>query len=367
MSIGLLRSAAAAFSIALLSASSWAQTAPPPGEETPSVKVGGMIFTDFTYTASPATADTDGNAIHPSAFNVTRVYVNVTGRVGPLLSFRITPDIRANLNDPATDRSLAGSNVFQLKFAFLQLGLDDVLTRGSFMRLGLQQTPFIEFVEGIYRYRFQGPILADREGYLPPADYGLSIRMEFPDDWGDFHFGVYNGETFRRFETNDQKALEARVALRPFPKHAVLKGLRVAGFSLLDHYVTGAKRNRTMAGLYFEHPRVRAGAEALTAADQNASAGRPVVKAQGYSAWVTPITRVGIEGLFRYDSLRPDKAFSGRKHRAIAGVSYWFKTFKGAQTALLWDFEAVSYESGLPPALARPDERRVALHALLSF
>ena len=38
--------------------------------------------------------------------------------------------------------------------------MDDWLPRGTWVRFGLQQTPYVDFMEGIYRYRFQGNIFA---------------------------------------------------------------------------------------------------------------------------------------------------------------------------------------------------------------
>src|SRR3954470_18597280 len=52
-----------------------------PPDDTPSVRVGVVFFGDYTYTKSPQTTDSDGNQINPSAFNVTRTYINVTGNI----------------------------------------------------------------------------------------------------------------------------------------------------------------------------------------------------------------------------------------------------------------------------------------------
>jgi len=134
-----------------------AQVTPPPGQappdDTPSVKVGVVIYTDFTYTDEPTTLDADKNTIHPSAFNVGRSYINVTGNLSHLISYRITPDIT---RETGTGSSLSGSLTFRLKYAFGQVNFDDFLTRGSWARIGVQQTPYVDFMEQIYRYRFQG-------------------------------------------------------------------------------------------------------------------------------------------------------------------------------------------------------------------
>jgi hypothetical protein len=40
------------------------------------------------------------------------------------------------------------------------------------------------------------------------------------------------------------------------------------------------------------------------------------VKADGWSFWVTPKTKMGIEALFRYDDFKPNKSVSAKKDRA---------------------------------------------------
>src|SRR6476661_425196 len=97
-----------------------------PPDDTPSFKVGVTIFGDYTWIDSPTTKDSDGNTIHPSSFNVSRAYINGTGS------------------------SLAGSQDFRLKYAYAQFNLDDWMTRGSWVRFGVQQTPLVDYEEGIY-------------------------------------------------------------------------------------------------------------------------------------------------------------------------------------------------------------------------
>jgi hypothetical protein len=149
----------------------------PPPDDTPSIRVGGTLFADYTYTLAPETTDADGNLVNPNAFSVVRAYINVSGQVNHLFSFRITPDLS---RESGTGSSLAGSMVFRLKYGFAQLNLDDWMWRGSFVHGGMIPTPYVEFEESIYRYRFQGPVFVDRETFLPSADLGAAFRTQFP-------------------------------------------------------------------------------------------------------------------------------------------------------------------------------------------
>src|SRR5256885_11937903 len=189
---------------ALLARTASAQITPAAGytppDDTPSIKVGATIYMDYTYQSSPTATDADGNTINPSAFNVTRSYINITGNLTHIVAFRITPDIARETN-PAS--SLNGSLEFRVKYAFAQFNLDDWMTRGSYARFGIQQTPWLDFAEGIYRYRFQGTMFVEREGYFASADAGASFHYQIPSNYGDVHVGVYNGENYNRAEAND--------------------------------------------------------------------------------------------------------------------------------------------------------------------
>jgi hypothetical protein len=333
-------------------------------EDKPSVKVGGVIFADYTYQDKPTGTDSGGNTIHPNSFNVSRAYVNVLANISHLISARITTDIKADTN--SSDSSLNGSNVIRLKYAFGQLNTDQWLGKGSFLRIGLQTTPWIDYDEGIYRYRFQGPTFVDREGFITSSDYGIAGHYNFPSDYGDIHLGVYNGEGYGsqadQTGANDQKSFQARVSIRPAPGVDVVKGLRLNAFYDGDNYLKDSKKRRFIGGLSFEHKYVNAGFYWLDAKDQKTPGG-PEVHAQGYTVWATPRTPIGVEALLRYDDLKPNKDVDAHKKRAIAGVAYWFPTYHGVSAALMADYEQVKYDS----ALGKPKEQRYALHTLFNF
>ena len=344
-----------------------------PPDDTPTVKVGGTIYADFTYTDKPTSVDADGNVIHPSSFDIRRAYINVTGTITHLVSFRITPDVGPHLTTTASglptgarfSTNLDGSLTVRLKYGYGQINFDDFLTKGSWLRIGLQQTPYLDYTEGIYRYRFQGTIFPEREGFFgsDSSDFGISAHYNLPGNYGDFHLGVYNGDTYTKPDPNDQKAFEVRGSLRPFPLGGNLKGLRVTAFYKADSVVKDAARNRFIGSVSYEHTYVVTGFEYLDARDR-ASATKPEVHADGWSVWAMPRSKIGLEGFFRYDSLKPNKDVDGRRNRTIVGGAYWFRTQASpAAAALLLDYEQVKNDS----ALSRPDEKRVSLHCLFNF
>src|SRR6185295_6820334 len=109
-----------------------------PPDDTPSIRVGVVVYPDYTYTTTPESADADGNLIHPNSFNVSRAYINITGNISHLIAFRVTPDITRA--DTTVGTLLNGSLVYRIKYAYAQFNLDDWMTRGSYARFGVQQT-----------------------------------------------------------------------------------------------------------------------------------------------------------------------------------------------------------------------------------
>ena len=112
----------------------------------------------------------------------------------------------------------------------------------------------------------------------------------------------------------------------------------------------------------FEHTFLNAGFDWLDAKDQ-VNDTVPEVHAKGWSAWVTPRTKFGLEGLLRFDDLKPNKTVDAHKKRSIVGVAYWFPVMKGVASAALLDYEQVKYDD----PLAKPKEVRYALHTLFNF
>jgi len=350
----------------LLASGAFAQVTPAAGvtppDDTPKVNIGATIFADYTINQSPKILDADGNQVRFSSFNVGRSYLNVTGNLNHRISFRITPDIA---RETGTGSSLNGSYTFRLKYAFGQYALDDWTTHGSWVRLGQQQTPYVDHTEGIYRYRFQGPIFADRIGVLSSSDAGLSAHWNIPGNYGDVHGGFYNGENYNRAETNNQKGFEIRGTVRPLPLGGIWKGLRVTGFLVEDHYVSNAKRQRAIGQVTFEHPVVNAGFDVLTAKDQT-SITKSEVDGKGWSAWATPkLGTTGWELLLRHDDFTPNKTVSSQKQkRDIEGVAYWFQGLQKVSCALMLDRDSLKQSNFTP---VRANDTRYGLKLLINY
>jgi hypothetical protein len=336
-----------------------------PPDDTPKFNVGVTIFGDYTFQESPKTTDADGNRINPSSFNIARAYINVTGNVNHWIFYRITPDVA---RETSTTASLSGSQLFRLKYAFAQFNLDDWTTKGSWVRLGVQQTPLIDYTEQIYRYRFQGSIFAERAGLnsMSSSDAGISGHYNFANNYGDIHAGFYNGESYNKAETNDQKSFQFRATVRPLPLGGtLLKGLRFTVYVNDDHYVEDAKRQRVFGQVTYEHPLVNAGLDIMRAKDQTGVT-KAQIDSKGWSAWVTPkFGTTGWEALLRHEDFTPnDNVSSQKQKRDIDGIAYWFPNANGKTVAFLFDRDSLK-RTGLTPSVANTTNYEVKM--LLNF
>lgn len=332
-----------------------------PPDDTPAIKVGVTIYADYTVNQKPKIKDADGNDVTLSAFNVGRSYINVTGNISHNILFRVTPDIT---RETGAGSSLNGSYTFRLKYAYAQWNLDDHMSKGSFARFGMQQIPYFDFFEAVYRYRFQGTIFLEREGYMSSADNGAVFRYNLPQNYGDFQTGFFNGENYNKPEVNDQKAFNFRGTVRPFHVHPILRGLRLTGYIDKDAYVKNADRTRALFTATFEHPNVNGAFEYLSTTDQT-SATRTALKGRGWSVFVTPKTARGWEGIFRFDHLVPSQDVKSQvRERTIAGIAYWFPHQGNVSTTLLFDVDNAKFDGFSP---AQPTQRRIAVHAFVNF
>jgi len=347
-----------------------AQTAQPPtpqtssAPDTPTVKVGGTIFTDYSYQQQPKVTDSDGNLVNLSQFEITRAYVNLTGNLSRRIAFRLTTDVA---RETGVGSALEGSYTLRLKFAYGQWNLDDWLGKDTHVKFGIHETPWLLYMDEIYRYRFQGPQFEERDGFLALTDAGVSFHYAFRSDYGDVHTGYYNGDSYSKFEPNDQKGWQTRGSFRPFARGpAALYGLRVNGFYDHDAYVKSAERRRASASVTFEHKYVNAAFDYLSARDQTSvkTPGVTTVNSREWSVWATPKTTMGLEGLLRYDRGEPNATPTSQMihARTIGGVAYWFLTTPGITTAVMFDVDNTTFQKATQPTV-----RKYAVHAMFNF
>lgn len=364
-------------------------TASTPPDDTPAIRVGLTLFPTYVFQTTPAITDADGNVVKKNSFDIARSYINITGNVSHIVAFRLTPDItrQSGLLSLGSGSSVSSDSlVFRIKYAYGQFNLDDWMTRGSWVRLGIQQTPWVDFEEGIYRYRFQGTVFAERiplPTTMTSSDAGASFHYSLPSNYGDVHVGVYNGENYQKVEVNNQKAIEFRGTVRPFATGLpVLRGLRGHLVYYNDHYAGSDERRRVMGNVTFEHQYLNTGFDYLSAGDKTLATATDA-SSQGYSVWATPRAPMADgsswEGLLRYDHFTPNTATTlapastspapgvtalkdQHQNRTIVGIAYWFPHQGSVSTAILFDYDGQRFDN-----ITTAPVRSVSVHGLINF
>lgn len=276
---------------------------------------------------------------HANNFDVTRAYLNFTGRFGQGVGSRVTGDIY---------RTADGSLSYRLKYGFVTWRPGG---RALTFRLGMLDTPFVAYNEGLWDYRMQGPDPSDRAGYLKSADFGAGVDGSWGKDRVTLSAGLFNGEFYNGRPGDQHKDVAARLSVRLVESDDASRfgGLRLTGFALVGEPNGGGRRSRVMGNLTYRSSRVTLGGYYLLTRDRvDSTVTAPTRDGSLLSlmgVYRVPRTRLALIG--RFDAQDPDRHRDGdRIHTVIAGVSYQL----APNLRILVDWDHVSYQAPLPPA-----------------
>ncbi|MGH7672136.1 MAG: hypothetical protein ACREMC_04495 [Gemmatimonadales bacterium] len=304
----------------LLAATVLSQQAAAQQAQAPQVSVTGVVYTQYQYTDVPVVAK--------STFDVTRAYVNVLGRFANGISTRVTTDILPNPG---------GNQTIRLKYAFAAW----TPTNSSLTyKLGMIQTPFVDFEETLWDYRMQGTIAVDRNGAMTSADIGFGIDGRWNNEKVNAQFALVNGEGYSGGTGGFRKDLEARVSVRLKPTNDASRvgGLRATGYVGIGKTdPAGADRNRYLGQLSYRTNQYTVAGDYVSV--KNAAVTGSIITAFG----VYHLTNSKATLIARVDIVDPDNSVANDKNtRLIAGASYQLSP----NVRLLADLDRVSFESG---------------------
>ena len=205
--------------------------------------VGGVVFGQYLYRSS--------DSLHLNGFDVTRAYVNFTGRFAGGVGFRVTSDVYR-----IADSSLA----LRLKYAFVTWTPEhSPLT----FKMGLIHTPFVDWEEALWNFRMQGTVAVDRNKYLTSSDFGGGVDGTFDHDRFNFQAGAYNGEGYSGGLGDRYKDVEVRASYRLLATDdgSRVGGLRVTGYAGIGAPSAGGRRNRFIGMLSYRSNDITVAAE----------------------------------------------------------------------------------------------------------
>jgi hypothetical protein len=254
-----------------------------------------------------------------NAFDVTRGYLNITGRLSDRIQVRFTTDVR-----PTTDANLDANLTARLEYLYLRAKWTDDRT----FLFGMQETPWLTFEESINRYRAQGTMLTEREGLIPgPSDLGAALVYTRKNL--EVHGGIYNGEGYGRAELDKYKSLQGRVTATVYSNDASKVRARVSGFYSYGWYAEDRPRNVGIVMGSYESPHVVATAQYVMATDNPFVVTDLERDGQSFFGEVR-MGETGWAGLARVDFFNPDRSRENdNERRYIFGGAHWSRLAHG--------------------------------------
>lgn len=205
------------------------------------VELHATFYFDFTYgggdsfTGNPLglglnNAQANANKGVANGFHFTRNYLTLIKRFDGGHHFRLTLDQMINnvtsaSNNEAAPFGLAGysgggrNNTF-VKYAYY----DHKLSDGLHVRVGQSQTPWIEYEEHRWTYRYTAPIFTDQQNFQTSSDLGVSLMGKVLDRRVDYHVSFQNGEGYQNTPDARSYAWLGRLSVEP------IKGVIISGF-----------------------------------------------------------------------------------------------------------------------------------------
>lgn len=289
-------------------------------------RIGGVWY--LTYRIGKSEGETFNR------FGIERGYINIRHTLTDRWSGRITPDV--TLDD-------FGDVKVRLKYAYGDLKLDDAgIFTSPHIEMGIAHRPWLDYEEHINLYRNQGTMFLERVHLFNSADFGVTlfsllggeideefqetVTDSYPGRWGSVAVGVYNGGGYHAKEQNENKTLEARLSLRPFPD--AVPGLQV---SYLGMYGKGNTEQgpdftvNSLFGSYETRDVVLTAQRYFGEGDQKGTFiddDGVAVGQDGYSFFAEwKLHEPGLSLIGRYDSFDSD-AEGADSDRLILGVAY---------------------------------------------
>ncbi len=324
-----------------------ATAGPAAGQTAPAVRVAGVVYTQYAYQLADSAA-------HTNNFEVARAYVNVLGTFEKGIKTRVTSDVFRNAD---------GSLGMRLKYAFATWK-----PSGSPLtaKLGMIQTPWLDWEETLWEYRMQSPMMLDRNGYLTSADLGIGADGAFgAQQLLNFQVAVVNGEGYSKPGGDGRKDVQGRGSLRLLGSNdtTAVGGLRVTGYAHLGGRTGGGARDRFIGMLSYksklftlagEVGRTRDGSDTTATKLGNLIGALGVLRVAD-SPWAL---------IARVDVVDPDDGQANDGFTTvIGGVSYQLSS----NVRLLADIDHTDYQADMLPVAVNAGRSKLLLQAQFVF
>jgi hypothetical protein len=291
------------------------------------VDVGITVYADFTgatgtsFTGDPtkgvSNATANNNKGLASGFHFTRTYLNVRKYFDNGDHIRLTLDQMVNDvgGNSCPNANTSGGNCHEaapfglsgfagtgrnntfLKYVYY----DHLFVPGLQMRFGMHQTPWIEYEEHRWTYRWLFPTMVDQQNLQTSADLGVSLLGKVLDNRLEYHVAFQEGEGYQNTPDGRGYAILGRVSVEP------LDGIILSAFGHNERErngIEGFNPQRLLGNIEFYDPtsdRFKLNAQ-MVWGDDGADIGKSFSKAinvpgtYNTSTDTAPVTYGGING-----------------------------------------------------------------------
>jgi len=205
--------------------------------------VGITVYADFTgasgtsFTGDPtkgvSNATANNNKGLASGFHFTRTYLNVRKFFESGDHIRLTLDQAVNNvggNSCANGSGTTAGNCTEVApFGLSGWGgtgrnntfvkyvyYDHLFVPGMQLRFGMHQTPWIEYEEHRWTYRWLSETMVDQQNLQTSSDFGVSLLGKVLDNRLEYHVAFQEGEGYQNTPDGRGYAMLGRVSVEPF-------------------------------------------------------------------------------------------------------------------------------------------------------
>ncbi len=232
------------------------------------------------------------NSQTSSNFDVDRAYLNFTKKLDQGASARVTLD---------------AARINFLKFAYVELPAP--LT----VKLGLQQTVWIDWEDKLLDIRYISKALIDDQGIMPAADFGVALSGKLGRPAIDYLVTLMNGGGFATSESDAQKALAVRLNANLGP---VVVGCFGNIESLDGNFNLSASNKQVGLGLGYKNSRLKLLGEGVIGSKNSKD-----ISGLSVGGVIGLVGKTSV--ILRYDWLNPDLSAPGNdRTKLIYGLTY---------------------------------------------
>lgn len=340
--------------------------------------IGGELFADFSHiqlqneNAAGQRIDTapDGNG-----FDVKRLYLVVDHRFDDVWSADLTTDAQFSTAAATTvstptgtataitnQNSSGGVTEVFIKKLYLEGAFNELLV----MRIGAYNSPWTQYAESVYGYRYIDKTTTDRLGFANTADWGVNASGVYGANLLNYSISIVNGAGYKNPSRTKDVDFEGRVAANPlswltvgagfysghlgqitaanenFRKNTATRYDALAGINIIGIHFGGewyqARNYKTVNSL-------AASSYGTSAIVNTATAGPANDKATGISSWLSYDFDSQWQAFARYDNAKLSADINPKLRDEYFNLGAVYKPIKPLDVALVYKNEKVEHGS----------------------